>query len=127
MDEKARFRLRLRRLFDGRYPSLDRFSRETGFSKGHLSQILRGHRTPSLATIVRLAGALGVDLVDLFSDDPVEARAKGGPGAALAGDQATVRLTEPNAEPAKDSRRQESESPRGGSGRKRKRSRRKRH
>ena len=40
--------------------SLDRFYLETDFSKGHLSQILRGQRSPSLATMAKLASALGV-------------------------------------------------------------------
>jgi transcriptional regulator with XRE-family HTH domain len=40
--------------------SLHRFYLETDFSKGHLSQILRGKRSPSLCTIVRLARALDV-------------------------------------------------------------------
>ncbi len=46
--------------------SLDRFYLETDFSKGHVSQILRGKRSPSLTTMVRLARALGVKVGDFF-------------------------------------------------------------
>ena len=60
------FRKRLRELVLRKFGSLDRFYLESGFSKGHLSQIVRGHRSPSLATIVKLAKALDVDVVDFF-------------------------------------------------------------
>ena len=60
------FRRRLRQLVVEKYGSLDRFYLETDFSKGHLSQILRGKRSPSLTTMVRLARALGVKVGDFF-------------------------------------------------------------
>ncbi len=63
---EARFRRRLRELVLTKYGSLDRFYLEHEFSKGHLSQILRGKTDPKLSTIVRLAQALDVELVDLF-------------------------------------------------------------
>ncbi len=66
MGVEAQFRKRLRALVLEKFGSLDKFYLETGVSKGHLSQILRGQRSPSLATIVRLANALEVDVVDLF-------------------------------------------------------------
>ncbi len=68
MGVEARFRKRLGELVLERFGSLDRFYLETNFSKGHLSQILRGHRSPSLSTIVKLSKLLGVEVVDLFSD-----------------------------------------------------------
>ena len=37
-----------------------------GFLEGHLSQILRGKRSPSLTTIVRLARALQIEVADFF-------------------------------------------------------------
>jgi hypothetical protein len=40
------FRRRLRKLILAKYPSLDRFYLETDFSKGHLSEILRGKEQP---------------------------------------------------------------------------------
>ncbi len=67
MDEEALFRRRLRQLVREKYGSLDRFYLETDFSKGHLSQILRGKRSPSLATIVKLAKTLGVRVSDFFT------------------------------------------------------------
>ena len=69
MDEEALFRRRLRELVVEKYGSLDRFYLETDFSKGHLSQILRGQRSPSLATMTRLAAALGVRVGDFFRPD----------------------------------------------------------
>ena len=50
-----------------KYGSLDRFYLETSFSKGHLSQILRGQRSPSLATIAKIAKLLDVDVVAFFA------------------------------------------------------------
>ena len=66
-NEEVLFRRRLRELVIEKYGSLDRFYLETDFSKGHLSQILRGKRSPSLATIVKLARALEVRVADFFS------------------------------------------------------------
>ena len=66
MDAEARFRQRLRQLIRQRYQSLDRFYLETDFSKGHLSDILRGKGSPSVATLVRLAKALEVEVRDFF-------------------------------------------------------------
>jgi transcriptional regulator with XRE-family HTH domain len=59
-NEEALFRRRLREIVIQKYGSLDHFYLETDFSKGHLSQILRGRRSPSLTTIVKLARALDV-------------------------------------------------------------------
>lgn len=61
MNVEKVFQRRLREILLAKYPSLDRFYLETGFSKGHLSQILRGVRSPSLATIAKLARVLEVD------------------------------------------------------------------
>ena len=66
-NEEALFRRRLREIVIQKYGSLDRFYLETDFSKGHLSQILRGKRSPSLTTIVKLARALDVQVADFFS------------------------------------------------------------
>ena len=69
MGPEAQFRKRLRELVREKYGSLDRFYLETNFSKGHLSQILRGQRSPSLATIVKLARALDVEVSSFFAPD----------------------------------------------------------
>ena len=45
-NEEALFRRRLREIVIQKYGSLDRFYLETDFSKGHLSQILRGNVAP---------------------------------------------------------------------------------
>jgi helix-turn-helix protein len=66
VDEWVLFRRRLRELVIQKYGSLDKFYLETDFSKGHLSQILRGKRSPSLTTMIRLAKALDVRVADFF-------------------------------------------------------------
>ena len=66
MDALTSFRERFGQLFFKRYPSLDRFYLEQEFSKGHLSNILRGVRNPSILTLHKLADMLGIELVDFF-------------------------------------------------------------
>ena len=66
MNEEVLFRRRLRQIVLDKYGSLDRFYLETDFSKGHLSQILRGKRSPSLMTMCRLAKVLDVRVADFF-------------------------------------------------------------
>jgi transcriptional regulator with XRE-family HTH domain len=68
-NEEALSRRGLREIVIQKYGSLDRFYLETDFSKGHLWQILRGKRSPSLATIVKLAKALDVQVLDFFRPD----------------------------------------------------------
>ncbi len=70
MGVEVRFRRRLRALVLERFGSLDRLYLETDFSKGHLSQILTGKRSPTLATVVKLATLLGVEFEDLFRAEP---------------------------------------------------------
>ena len=66
MDTAALFRERLKQLIGERYPSLDRFYLESGLSKGHVSEILRGVSSPSVATLIKLAEALEVEVKDFF-------------------------------------------------------------
>src|SRR5438067_8173311 len=66
MDTAALFRERLKQLILERYPSLDRFYLESGVSKGHVSEILRGVSSPSVATLLKLAEALEVEVKDFF-------------------------------------------------------------
>jgi transcriptional regulator with XRE-family HTH domain len=66
MNVAVLFRRRLRQLILSRYPSLDRFYLETDFSKGHVSEILRGKGSPSVATLIKLADALDLELLDFF-------------------------------------------------------------
>jgi transcriptional regulator with XRE-family HTH domain len=44
----------------------DRFYLETDFSKGHLSEILRGKGSPTVSTLSKLAKALDVEVNELF-------------------------------------------------------------
>ncbi len=66
MDTATQFRERLRQLILERYPSLDRFYLESGLSKGHVSEILRGVSSPSVTTLIKLADALEVEVKDFF-------------------------------------------------------------
>jgi len=45
---------------------LDRFYLETDFSKGHLSEILRGKGSPTVDTLIKFAKALEVEVCDFF-------------------------------------------------------------
>jgi transcriptional regulator with XRE-family HTH domain len=67
VDDEALFRKNLRRIVLQKYGSLDRFYLETDFSKGHLSQILTGKRSPSLSTMAKLGRILDVRVGDFFS------------------------------------------------------------
>src|SRR5271167_1651433 len=66
MKVAARFQRRVRNLILSKYRSLDRFYLETDFSKGHLSEILRGKGSPSVNTLIKLAAALDLEVVDFF-------------------------------------------------------------
>ena len=66
MDVEGLFRRRLKQLIEQKYRSLDRFYLETDFSKGHVSEILRGRGSPSVATLTKLAEALEVTVRDFF-------------------------------------------------------------
>jgi len=66
MDAAALFRRRVRKLILAKYRSLDRFYLETDFSKGHLSEILRGKGSPTVDTLIKLAKALEVEVCDFF-------------------------------------------------------------
>jgi transcriptional regulator with XRE-family HTH domain len=76
MDTAALFRERLKYLILERYRSLDRFYLETDFSKGHISEILRGVSSPSVATLIKLAKALEVEVKDFFLFPEVNLRHK---------------------------------------------------
>lgn len=60
------FRRRLRQLIQKQYRSLDRFYLESGLSKGHVSEILRGKGSPTVGTLAKLAKALDVEVGDFF-------------------------------------------------------------
>jgi transcriptional regulator with XRE-family HTH domain len=66
VDLEGLFRRRLKQLIQRKYRSLDRFYLETDFSKGHLSDILRGKGSPTVATLTKLAKALDVEVREFF-------------------------------------------------------------
>jgi transcriptional regulator with XRE-family HTH domain len=48
--------------------TLERLSSETGLDRGYLSRVERGHKTPSLATLMKIGAALGVQMAHLFGE-----------------------------------------------------------
>ena len=54
--------------------TLDDLAEETGLTKSYLSKVERGQSNPSIAAALRIARALGVDVAQLFNDDPSAAR-----------------------------------------------------
>ncbi len=76
MNVAVLFRRRLRRLILAKFRSLDRFYLETDFSKGHVSDILRGKGSPSITTLGRLAEALDLEVLDFFIFPEVSERDK---------------------------------------------------
>src|SRR5437667_11627920 len=66
MDTAALLRHRLKQLILERYRSLDRFYLETDFSKGYISEILRGVSSPSVSTLIKLAQVLELEVKDFF-------------------------------------------------------------
>lgn len=50
--------------------TLDELATETGLTKSYLSKIERGRSVPSIAAALKISRALGVDVAQLFSDDP---------------------------------------------------------
>jgi len=66
VDLEGLFRRRLKQLIQRKYRSLDRFYLETDFSKGHLSEILRGKGSPTISTLAKLAKALDVEVKEFF-------------------------------------------------------------
>jgi transcriptional regulator with XRE-family HTH domain len=66
VDLEGLFRRRLKELIQRKYRSLDRFYLETDFSKGHLSNILRGNGSPTVTTLAKLAKALDLEVKEFF-------------------------------------------------------------
>lgn len=60
----------LRKLREERNLSLRALARESGISANALSMIERGRSSPSVSTLYKVAGALGVSITTLFHDEP---------------------------------------------------------
>ncbi len=64
---------RLRTLREGRRLTLKQLADQVGCTGAHLSQIENAHTSPSIATLKRIAEALGVNIVDFFGEkEPAE-------------------------------------------------------
>jgi transcriptional regulator with XRE-family HTH domain len=48
--------------------TLERLSNDCGLDRGYLSRIERGHKTPSIATLLKIGEALGVQMAHLFGE-----------------------------------------------------------
>jgi transcriptional regulator with XRE-family HTH domain len=60
----------LRKLREERDLSIRALARESGISANALSMIERGRSSPSVSTLYKVAGALGVPITNLFQDEP---------------------------------------------------------
>jgi len=60
---------RLRSLRANRGLTLERLAEATGLTRGYLSLLERGLKTPSLAALVRIADALGSEIGHLFGEE----------------------------------------------------------
>jgi transcriptional regulator with XRE-family HTH domain len=69
MDEKTICR-NIRKLRLNRKMTLDELARLTSLSKGHLSKVERSGKLPPFSTLNRIATALGVEVVSLFTGNP---------------------------------------------------------
>lgn len=48
--------------------TLDQLSAETGLDKGYLSRVERGHKSPSIATVLKISKALDVSVAQLLGE-----------------------------------------------------------
>ncbi|MEW6486501.1 MAG: XRE family transcriptional regulator [Thermodesulfobacteriota bacterium] len=62
---------RLKILREGRRLTLKQLADQVGCTGAHLSQIENGHTSPSIATLKKIAQALGVNIVDFFADEAI--------------------------------------------------------
>lgn len=69
--------------------TLDAMATRTGFSKGYLSRIENGKKTPPLGTLDRIARALGTDINLLLTADPAPAEPVPTYGIVRAGSRPT--------------------------------------
>jgi transcriptional regulator with XRE-family HTH domain len=65
MDEK-KIAEKMRNLRVGKNITLDNLAMRTGFTKGYLSKLETGKQIPPIATLSRIARALGVEIADFF-------------------------------------------------------------
>lgn len=63
----------LRELRLARGLTLDRLAGQSGLTRGYLSLVERGLKTPSISALLRLAEALGVNIAQLFDPDAAPA------------------------------------------------------
>lgn len=82
---------RIGRLRKGRGQTFDELALRCGVSKGMLVQIEQGRANPSIATLCRLAGGLGVSVVELLSEQESTAS----PIRVVAADEGRVLWTGP--------------------------------
>ena len=68
--------------------------KRTGILRSYLSRVENGHTVPSLATLQRLASAMGVALSDFFSANGQPVEGASAAAAAVASDPASQYLAE---------------------------------
>ncbi len=83
---------RLKALRDRRRLTLKQLADQVGCTGAHLSQIENAHTSPSIATLKKIAEALGVNIVDFFNEER-----PGEPVVTREGDRRDVSLANWNA------------------------------
>ncbi len=63
---------KLRAMRETRRLTLKQLADRVGCTGAHLSQVENGHTSPSIATLRKIADALGVNIVDFFRDEDEE-------------------------------------------------------
>lgn len=69
MEVRERIGWNLRRLRAQRNVTQEDFATDSGIDRGYISGVERAVRNPSVLVLVRIADALGVDVVELFDPD----------------------------------------------------------
>jgi transcriptional regulator with XRE-family HTH domain len=64
--EEKKIAEKIRNLRMGKNITLDILAERTGFTKGYLSKLENARKVPPIATLSRIARALGVEIVDFF-------------------------------------------------------------
>jgi transcriptional regulator with XRE-family HTH domain len=91
---------RVRMLREARTLSLRTLASRAGFSPSFISQVENGQASPSIASLERIAGALGVTLAQFFrhseADEPIVVRASQRPDLVSAWSRAEIELLGPS-------------------------------
>jgi transcriptional regulator with XRE-family HTH domain len=66
LPDEIKLAQKIRRLRLEKTITLDRLARKTGFTKGYLSKLENAKKNPPIATLSKIAKALGIEITDFF-------------------------------------------------------------